>query len=297
MNKASKINFTSIRLVLSGFLCLIICNTYSQEGEFIKIENFIFNTEQLKKNELGVIIPQLNRNLNDRVKFFIEETFGSIIEESKNIIWQSYKTTTNPILKSHFMTFTVRVSIRNLMNQNIEHRYLEIDYYPTSGKLLTNYVWDSEKRNFRLNDKESERRLYLPNLSNLKIENQPIKAAVDDILFEYRELIGGINENFIYFNLAKADQLSTINNKISNYLLQNYSNVEFVMNIVFDSYHTFISAYDKYHYYSFIVQVKLKGITIPNFIEVFYIPTSESVISDFIWSKDKDSFYRPRQDN
>ena len=237
MNKASKINFTSIRLFLSGFLCLIICNVYSQEGEFIKIENFIFNTEQLKKNELGVIIPQLNRNLNDRVKFFIEETFGSIIEESKNIIWQSYKTTTNPILKSHFMTFTVRVSIRNLMNQNIEHRYLEIDYYPTSGKLLTNYVWDSEKRNFRLNDKESERRLYLPNLSNLKIENQPIKAAVDDILFEYRELIGGINENFIYFNLAKADQLSTINNKISNYLLQNYSNVEFVMNIVFDSYH------------------------------------------------------------
>ena len=78
---------------------------------------------------------------------------------------------------------------------------------------------------------------------------------------------------------------------------KNYSNVEFVMNIVFDSYHTFISAYDKYHYYTFVVQVKLAGKSIPYFIEVFYNPKSEVVNSDFLWSNERDTFYRPVQDD
>ena len=112
-----------MRLLLSFFYFLSLFNIFSQEGEFIKIENFIFNTDRLKKNEMGIIIPQLDRSLNDRIEFFILETFDGVIEDSKNIIWQSYQTTTNPILKSHNMTFTVRVSIRN-NNQNIENRLI-----------------------------------------------------------------------------------------------------------------------------------------------------------------------------
>ena len=84
-------------LIACTFLCGFRIS--SQEGEYIKIENFIFNTEQLKKNQKGIIIPQLDRNLNDRIEFFIQESFPEIIDDSKNIIWQSYKTTTNPILK------------------------------------------------------------------------------------------------------------------------------------------------------------------------------------------------------
>ena len=255
-----------MRLLLPVFYFLSLFNLFSQEGEFIKIENFIFNTDRLKKNEMGIIIPQLDRNLNDRIEFFILETFDGVIEDSKNIIWQSYETTTNPILKSHNMTFTVRVSIRN-NNQNIEHRYIEVDYFPSTGDINTNYIWDRDKRNFRLSDQEIERRSYLPSLSNLKIENQSEKPSAEDILNEYKQLLNGINDNFIYFNKAKQDDLSKINSLISEYLKNNYSNVEFVMNIVFDSYHTFISAYDKYHYYTFVVQVKLAGKSIPYFIE------------------------------
>ena len=114
---------------------------------------------------------------------------------------------------------------------------------------------------------------------------------------EYKQLLNGINDNFIYFNKAKQDDLSKINSLISEYLKKNYSNVEFVMNIVFDSYHTFISAYDKYHYYTFVVQVKLAGKSIPYFIEVFYNPKSEVVNSDFLWSNERDTFYRPVQDD
>lgn len=285
-----------MRLLLPVFYFFSLFNLFSQEGEFIKIENFIFNTDRLKKNEMGIIIPQLDRNLNDRIEFFILETFDGVIEDSKNIIWQSYETTTNPILKSHNMTFTVRVSIRN-NNQNIEHRYLEVDYFPSTGDLKTNYIWDRDKRNFRLSDQEIERRSYLPSLSNLKIENQSEKPSAEDILYEYKQLLNGINDNFIYFNKAKQDDLNKINSLISEYLKNNYSNVEFVMNIVFDSYHTFISAYDKYHYYTFVVQVKLAGKSIPYFIEVFYNPKSEVVNSDFMWSNDRDTFYRPVQDD
>ena len=285
-----------MRLLLPVFYFLSLFNLFSQEGEFIKIENFIFNTDRLKKNEMGIIIPQLDRNLNDRIEFFILETFDGVIEDSKNIIWQSYETTTNPILKSHNMTFTVRVSIRN-NNQNIEHRYIEVDYFPSTGDINTNYIWDRDKRNFRLSDQEKERRSYLPSLSNLKIENQSEKPSAEDILNEYKQLLNGINDNFIYFNKAKQDDLSKINSLISEYLKNNYSNVEFVMNIVFDSYHTFISAYDKYHYYTFVVQVKLAGKSIPYFIEVFYNPKSEVVNSDFMWSNDRDTFYRPVQDD
>lgn len=285
-----------MRLLIPVFYFFSLFNLFSQEGEFIKIENFIFNTDRLKKNEMGIIIPQLDRNLNDRIEFFILETFDGVIEDSKNIIWQSYQTTTNPILKSHNMTFTVRVSIRN-NNQNIEHRYLEVDYFPSTGDLKTNYIWDRDKRNFRLSDQEIERRSYLPSLSNLKIENQSEKPSAEDILYEYKQLLNGINDNFIYFNKAKQDDLNKINSLISEYLKNNYSNVEFVMNIVFDSYHTFISAYDKYHYYTFVVQVKLAGKSIPYFIEVFYNPKSEVVNSDFMWSNDRDTFYRPVQDD
>jgi len=285
-----------MRLLLPVFYFLSLFNLFSQEGEFIKIENFIFNTDRLKKNEMGIIIPQLDRNLNDRIEFFILETFDGVIEDSKNIIWQSYETTTNPILKSHNMTFTVRVSIRN-NNQNIEHRYIEVDYFPSTGDINTNYIWDRDKRNFRLSDQEKERRSYLPSLSNLKIENQSEKPSAEDILNEYKQLLNGINDNFIYFNKAKQDDLSKINSLISEYLKKNYSNVEFVMNIVFDSYHTFISAYDKYHYYTFVVQVKLAGKSVPYFIEVFYNPKSEVVNSDFLWSNERDTFYRPVQDD
>ena len=294
MNSISKSKLGFLNLALVLFFLLHFIETNAKEGEFIKIENFIYNTDRLKKNDKGVIIPQVDRSLNDRIEFFIEETFLGIVESSKNIIWQSYQTTTNPILKSHHVTFTVRVSLLN-KNQNKEFRYLEIGYLPRTDKLYTNYIWDKQKRKFRLNDNEMERRSYLPNLSELNIENQDSKPVIDDLLLEYRALLGGVNDNFIYFNQAKEDELNSINDRVSNLILQQYPNVDFAMNIVFDSYHTFVSAYDMYHYYTFIVQVKLKGNSLPNFIEVFFNPTTGIVNSDFLWSNDRETFYRPNQ--
>ena len=119
MNSISKSKLGFLNLALVLFFLLHFIETNAQEGEFIKIENFIYNTDRLKKNDKGFIIQQVDRSLNDRIEFFIEETFLGIVESSKNIIWQSYHTTTNPILKSHHITFTVRVSLLN-KNQNNE---------------------------------------------------------------------------------------------------------------------------------------------------------------------------------
>ena len=63
---------------------------------------------------------------------------------SRAIIWESYSTAINPTLRSHSITFTVRVYI----NKNKEFRYIEIDYLPSSDELSTRYKWSEEFKSF-----------------------------------------------------------------------------------------------------------------------------------------------------
>ena len=142
-----------------------------------------------------------------------------------------------------------------------------------------------------------ERRSYLPDLKELQIQDQDIKPSIDDILSEYKDLINGVNENIIYFNKSKSGELETINQKIIQYVSQHFTSVEYVMNISFDSYYTFLSSYDNYHYYTFVVQLKLNNSNFPRFVEVFYNPTTEKINSDFIWDNENEEFKRPRRDN
>lgn len=268
----------------------------SQEGTFVSIENFIYNTELLKENDRGVIIPQFNRSLNNRIEFYLNENFKNIIESTSNITWQSYQTKTNAMIKSHVMSYFARVKIKN-SNQNNEFKYLEIDHYPSTDKINTDYIWDPQKNNFRLSDSEIEKRSYLPDIKELEIQDQQIKPSIDDILVEYKDLINGVNQNIIYFNKSKSNELQTINNKIIQFVSQNFTSAEYVMNISFDSYYTFLSSYDTYHYYTFVVQLKLIDSKFPGFVEVFYNPTTGKINSDFIWDNENQEFKRPRRDN
>ena len=56
---------------------------------------------------------------------------------------------------------------------------------------------------------------------------------------------------------------------------------------------SFIGPYDRYHYYTFIVQLKLENYKFPFFMEVFYNPKTKKVSSDFEWDNNKKDFYRP----
>ena len=264
----------------------------AQEGEYLKIEKFIYNTELLRTNNKGIIIPQMNKFLNEQIKNYMFENFFSVVESVDNIIWQSYQTSTNTIVRSQFINYFVRVQIKN-SNQNKEYRYLEMIHYPSTNKIETFYVWNPKKRDFVLNNKEVERLSYLPDLKKLLIKNQDSKPSIDEIIAEYKDLLNGIENNIIYFNDSKKEEFKQIIELISVYVLKNYQNVEFIMNVSFDSYFTFIGSYDRFNYYTFIVQVKLQSYKFPFFIEIFYNPKTKNANSDFVWDNNKKIFFRP----
>ena len=264
----------------------------AQEGEYQKIEKFIYNTELLRINDKGIIIPQMNKFLNEQIKNYMFENFFSVVESVDNIIWQSYQTRTNTIVRSQFINYFVRVQIKN-SNQNKEYRFLEMIHYPSTDKVETFYVWNPKKRDFVLNNKEVERLSYLPDLKKLLIKNQDSKPSIDEIIAEYKDLLNGIENNIIYFNDSKKEEFKQIIELISVYVLKNYQNVEFIMNVSFDSYHTFIGSYDRFNYYTFIVQVKLQSYKFPFFIEIFYNPKTKNANSDFVWDNNKKIFFRP----
>ena len=264
----------------------------AQEGEYQKIEKFIYNTELLRINNKGIIIPQMNKFLNEQIKNYMFENFFSVVESVDNIIWQSYQTITNTIVRSQFINYFVRVQIKN-SNQNKEYRYLEMIHYPSTNKIETFYVWNPKKRDFVLNNKEVERLSYLPDLKKLLIKNQDSIPSIDEIIAEYKDLLNGIENNIIYFNDSKKEEFKQIIELISVYVLKNYQNVEFIMNVSFDSYFTFIVSYDRFNYYTFIVQVKLQSYKFPFFIEIFYNPKTKNANSDFVWDNNKKIFIRP----
>ena len=53
--------FTNLNTCLIVFFFVNIFSAKAQEDESLKIERFIYNTELLRINEKGVIIPQLDR--------------------------------------------------------------------------------------------------------------------------------------------------------------------------------------------------------------------------------------------
>ena len=72
---------------------------------------------------------------------------------------------------------------------------------------------------------------------------------------------------------------------------QTYPNVEYTRNIIWDSYETFLSPFDKYHFHTFICQVKVNDIKRLKYLEVTYNPAEQKVNSDFVWSEEEVEFY------
>ena len=99
--------------------------------------------------------------------------FFDVVESVDNIIWQSYQTKTNTIIKSQFINYFVRVQIKS-PNQNKEFRYLEMIHYPSTNRIETFYVWNPEKRDFELNEQEM-----MP-VYHIEFPNHPIQIYVHE---------------------------------------------------------------------------------------------------------------------
>ena len=123
-----------------------------------------------------------------------------------------------------------------------------------------------------------------------KISDQ--KAKIDDMIVEHKSFLSGMSNNTVYYNKSKEEDLKMIYEKITSFSQSQYGNIDFLMNISWDSYNTFVSAYDTYHYHTFVVQVKVKNMNRNKFLEVYYNPVYDRVTSDFIWDDTSKQYSR-----
>ena len=277
-----------MKKILASIFLIFSLNGFSQEQ---KTENFIFRHQQFKYNDRGILITPIDLEINRRVSNFINVNYNQIVESVRNVVWESYQTSTNPMSKSHIQKYIVRVQIKN-NNENKEYRYLEVEEDLVNNDFFSNYIFDKSQRNFVLEKKEIERRSFLPDLEKLEIKNIPKKTSVDNIIREYKELVLGENKSQIPNYAINSPEHYRIYDIIVDYIKNNFSNVALVMNLSWDSYNTFLSNYDIYHYHTYIVQVRLKDSPGYRFIEVFYNPFNNTAVSDFAWNNQNRSFER-----
>ena len=272
------------------FFTVLFSNTnlYTQEGEYISIENFISRHQQFTVNQNSIIVPPVDRFINNRISFFIEEKFKDVVKSTRNVIWESYQSKINTLFRSQKLVFSIRVQL----NKTNELRYLEVDYLPSSDEISTPYTWDKKSRSFILKNEVIVGEKYNPDLQSLKIDNQDQKAKINDMIVEHKSFLAGMSNNTVYYNKSKETELKEIYKKITSFSKNQYGNIDFLMNISWDSYNTFVSAYDTYHYHTFVVQVKVKNINRNKFLEVYYNPVYDRVTSDFIWNDASQQYSR-----
>ena len=254
----------------------------------VKIEDFVTQHNGFEENEEGEINPINLKEINKRIRFFIEEKYPKIVDFTRNIIWDSYGTFLSPSDRYHSHTFIVQVKVKDVDRL----KYLEVQYDPYEKKVTGNFQWIPEDEEFYLVDEQVEEQKLLPNLKELEISNHDKKPSLNDFLKEHQGFIDerdrlNLSENEIVpINVAKINKL------IRSFNDANYSNVEYTRNIIWDSYTTFLSPFDKYNFHVFIAQVKVEGINRLKYLEVFYNPATEKITTDFEWIESDEEFFR-----
>ena len=254
----------------------------------VKIEDFVIQHNGFEENEEGEINPINLKEINKRIRFFIEEKYPKIVDFTRNIIWDSYGTFLSPSDRYHSHTFIVQVKVKDVDRL----KYLEVQYDPYEKKVTGDFQWIPEDEEFYLVDEQVEEQKLLPNLKELEISNHDKKPSLNDFLNEHQGFIDerdrlNLSENEIVpINVAKINKL------IRSFNDTNYSNVEYTRNIIWDSYTTFLSPFDKYNFHVFIAQVKVEGINRLKYLEVFYNPATEKITTDFEWIESDEEFFR-----
>ena len=254
----------------------------------VKIEDFVTQHNGFEENEEGEINPINLKEINKRIRFFIEEKYPKIVDFTRNIIWDSYGTFLSPSDRYHSHTFIVQVKVTDVDRL----KYLEVQYDPYEKKVTGNFQWIPQDEEFYMVDEQVEEQKLLPNLKELEISNHDKKPSLNDFLSEHQGFIDererlNLSENEIVpINVAKINKL------IRSFNDSNYSNVEYTRNIIWDSYTTFLSPFDKYNFHVFIAQVKVEGINRLKYLEVFYNPATEKITTDFEWIESDEEFFR-----
>ena len=279
-----------MRFLFLGINLFLFLTLSKAKGQVInvKIEDFVQQHNGFEENDEGEINPINLKEINKRIRFFIEEKYPKIVEFTRNIIWDSYGTFLSPSDRNHSHTFIVQVKVKDTERL----KYLEVHYDPYNNEVSGDFEWIPEDEEFYLIDNLVDEQKLYPNLKTLEISNQDQIAKLTDFINEHQGFIDERNRLNLSENEIVPLNASKINKLIRTFNESNYNNVEFTRNIIWDSYTTFLSPFDKYNFHVFIAQVKVEGIDRLKYLEVFYNPVTEKITSDFKWIEEDEEFFR-----
>jgi hypothetical protein len=292
-----KINYTNTTRKF-GFYTLFISlfllyNTVvSAQQERVKIEDFINEHQGFEENEAGEITPINIKEINKKIRFFVEERYPEIVELTRNIIWDSYKTFLSPSDIFHYHSFIAQVKVIGLDRL----KYVEVRYNPFVKKVMGDFEWISEDEEFYLIDEKEEKEDNAPDLIELGISNQEQKPGLEDFTSEHQGFLDVRERKNLKDSEIVPVNVREINKAIRAFVGSNFANVEYTRNIIWDSYTSFISPFDKFHYHNFIAQVRVKDVKRLKYLEVFYNPLNQRVSSDFVWIETDEEFFRVNED-
>ena len=272
--------------------CALLCAVaVSAQEQRVKIEDFIIEHEGFEENEAGEITPINIKEINKKIRFFVEERYPEIVEYTRNIIWDSYKTFLSPSDIYHFHTFIAQVKVNDLERL----KYVEVIYNPFVKKVKGDFEWIAEDEEFYLVDEKEEKKDNAADLIELGISNQEQKPGLENFVSEHQGFLDVMEQKNLKDSEIVPVNVKEINKSIRAFVKSSYSNVEYTRNIIWDSYTSFISPFDKFHHHNFVAQVKVKDVNRLKYLEVFYNPKTEKVTSDFVWIESDEEFFRVKE--
>ena len=278
--------FSAFSLFIS--LALFCTALLSAQVQRVKIEDFITEHQGFEENEAGEITPINIKEINKKIRFFVEERYPEIVEYTRNIIWDSYKTFLSPSDIYHYHTFIAQVKVNDLDRL----KYVEVIYNPFIKKVKGDFEWIPEDEEFYLIDEKEEKKDNAADLNELGISNQDEKAGLQNFVSEHQGFLDVMERKNLKDSEIVPINIKEINKAIRAFVKSTFGNVEYTRNIIWDSYTSFISPFDKFHHHNFVAQVKVKDVKRLKYLEVFYNPKTEKVTSDFVWIESDEEFFR-----
>jgi hypothetical protein len=177
--------------------------------------------------------------------------------------------------------------------KNVERlKYLQVFYNPNEKKVDSYFEWDPRDEEFNLLEEQVSNQKKIPDLKKLEISNQDNIPDIDEFILQHqgfideRERLNLSEKEIVPINAAKINEL------IRSFNNSNFSNLEYTRNVIWNSYNTFVSPFDRHHFHTFIAQVKVEGIDRLKYLEVFYNPVSNKITTDFVWNDNEMEYIR-----
>lgn len=123
----------------------------SAQDKKITIPDLKAQFDLLNENPAGEIDPINDKEINKKIKFFIEERYLNV-EYTRNIIWDSYETFLSPFDRYHFHTYIVQVKVE----EEDRLKYIEVKYNPNTDKIESNFQWSDKIKDFEEIEVEKE---------------------------------------------------------------------------------------------------------------------------------------------